>query len=87
MTTARSAIAPPGTPGYDHCVCRCVRRSFLCGFDKVTGRSFAHRRDWIAARMNALAQIYAVRVQAFSAAQIYAVRVQAFSAMSRYGVR
>ncbi len=67
MTTARSAIAPPGASGYYHCVSRCVRRTFLCGFDKATGQSFEHRRGWIVARMNELAQIYAVRVLAFSA--------------------
>jgi REP element-mobilizing transposase RayT len=67
MTTARSAIAPPGSNGYYHCVSRCVRRTFLCGFDRSTGQNFNHRRGWIVDRMNELAQIYAVRVLAFSA--------------------
>jgi hypothetical protein len=66
MTTARSAIAPPGAPGYYHDVMRCVRRSFLCGFDQLTGRSFDHRRGWVAARMKELGEIFAVRVLAFS---------------------
>jgi hypothetical protein len=42
-------------------------KSFLCGFDKLTGQNFDHRRGWIVERMNELAQIYAVRVLAFSA--------------------
>ncbi len=74
MTTARSAIVPPGSNGYFHCVSRCVRRSFLCGDDKLTGRKFDHRRGWIVARMNELARIYAVRVLAFSATSQYGVR-------------
>jgi REP element-mobilizing transposase RayT len=67
MATARATIIPPGSAGYYHCVSRCVRRSFLCGFDKLTGKNFDHRRGWIVERMNELAQIYAVRVLAFSA--------------------
>ena len=46
MTTARSAIAPPGAYGRYHCIARCVRRAWLCGFDKCTGRSYEHRRFW-----------------------------------------
>jgi hypothetical protein len=74
MTTARSAIAPPAASGYYHCVSRCVRRTFLCGFDKATGQNSDHRRGWIVARMNELAQIYAVRVLAFSAMSNHGVR-------------
>jgi REP element-mobilizing transposase RayT len=67
MATARYTIVPPGSSGYYHCVSRCVRKSFLCGFDRSTGQNFDHRRGWIVERMNELAQIYAVRVLAFSA--------------------
>ncbi len=55
MTTARSAIVPPGSNGYHHCVSRCVRKSFLCGVDKSTGQNFDHRRGWIVARLKKLA--------------------------------
>ncbi|MEZ5443440.1 MAG: hypothetical protein R3F15_18360 [Lysobacterales bacterium] len=67
MTTARSAIAPPGAFGYYHCVSRCVRRAWLCGFDQLTGRSYEHRRQWLVERMNELAAIFAVRVLAYAA--------------------
>ncbi len=67
MTTARSAIAPPGSSGYYYCVSRCVRRAFLCGVDRLTGQDFEHRRAWIVARMYELASIYAERVLAFAA--------------------
>ncbi|MCB1633865.1 MAG: hypothetical protein KDI37_11655 [Xanthomonadales bacterium] len=67
MTTARSAIAPPGAFGRYHCVARCVRRAWLCGFDKLSGQSYEHRRQWLVDRMNELAAIFAVRVLAYCA--------------------
>jgi len=41
MTYARSILIPKGSAGTFHCVSRCVRRAFLCGEDRLTGRSFA----------------------------------------------
>ena len=67
MATARSAIAPPGSAGYYHCVCRCVRWAWLCGKDRLTGKSYDHRRDWLVAHINELASIFAVRVLAYAA--------------------
>ena len=43
----RSEVFEEDTVGIYHCVNRCVRRAFLCGFDAAIGKSFAHRKDWV----------------------------------------
>ncbi|MDW6005215.1 transposase [Vibrio mangrovi] len=66
MTTARSQqICPEITPYY-HCVSRCVRRSFLCGYDSYSGKSYEHRRDWVESRIFELAAIYCIRICSYS---------------------
>ncbi len=66
MTTARSLLVDSSSAGYYHCVSRCVRRAWLCGFDALTGQSFEHRRDWIEQRLWELADIYAVGLYAYA---------------------
>jgi len=66
MGYPRRLYVPPDTPGTYHCVSRCVRRAFLCGNDPVTGRSFAHRKQWVEDRILALAQVFAVAVHAYA---------------------
>lgn len=62
MTYACSIPIAPGSPGTFHCVSRCVRRAFLCGEDRLTGRSFAHRRLWVEDRIHELAGIFGVAI-------------------------
>ncbi len=51
MTRPRSElVCPSATPWY-HCVCRCVRRSFLCGDDRLTGKDYSHRKAWVLERL------------------------------------
>ena len=66
MTYPRKEIAPPGQPGHFHVVTRCVRRAFLCGTDKFSGRDFDHRRQWIEDRIRLLADSFAVSVFSYA---------------------
>ena len=51
MTRPRSElVCPAATPWY-HCVCRCVRRAFLCGEDRLTGNDYSHRKAWVLERL------------------------------------
>ena len=66
MTQSRqSQVSLSDTPYY-HCISRCVRRAYLCGEDKYTGQSFAHRRAWVVERMHYLATIFNIDICAFA---------------------
>ncbi len=66
MTYPRSHLVDSGSPGFYHVVSRCVRRSWLCGFDSDTGRSYDHRKDWIEKRIEQLARIFAIEIYAYA---------------------
>lgn len=66
MTYARSILAPIGSPGTYHCVSRCVRRAWLCGEDRESGRSYEHRRQWVEDRIGELAGNFAVAVWGYA---------------------
>jgi REP element-mobilizing transposase RayT len=66
MTIPRSQqISVEATPYY-HCVSRCVRRAFLCGKDKFTGKSFEHRREWIENKLLYISQYFMIDIASYA---------------------
>ncbi|WP_261875183.1 transposase [Vibrio rarus] len=61
----RSQISVEDTPYY-HCCSRVVRRAFLCGHDPYSGKSYDHRRDWVASLLVKLNSVFAIDVAAFA---------------------
>ncbi len=66
MGLPRSQYVQEGQQGVYHCFSRCVRRAFLYGFDKDSGRDFSHRKAWIVDRLRHLAAIFAIEVCAYA---------------------
>jgi len=66
MTRARKEqICLDETPYY-HCICRCVRRAFLCGEDNVTGKNLNHRRQWLVDKIHLLSSVFAIDICAYA---------------------
>ena len=61
MTRARKEQISLADTAYYHCISRCVRRAFLCGEDRFTGR-YDHRREWILERLTLLDQVFAIDI-------------------------
>ncbi|MGF1769600.1 transposase [Enterovibrio makurazakiensis] len=66
MTKARASLISVDATPYYHCVSRCVRRSFLCGYDERAQQSYEHRRGWIEKRLLALANAFCIDVCAYA---------------------
>ncbi|UXI68133.1 transposase [Tahibacter amnicola] len=66
MRQPRYQLVSTSERRFYHCVSRCVRRAYLCGFDTATGQSFEHRRQWVEERLLALADIFAVGIYAYA---------------------
>ena len=66
MTYPRSHLIDSASPCFYHIVSRCVRRSWLCGHDAVTGQSYEHRRIWIERRIVELARLFSLEVYAYA---------------------
>lgn len=56
----------PGEVGIVHLIQRCVRKSYLTGFDKNTGKDYSHRREWIRSRMERLASVFGIDVLTYA---------------------
>jgi REP element-mobilizing transposase RayT len=65
MTLPRKLILSKGESSY-HCVSRCVRRAYLYGFDKISGKNYDHRKEWIRDRLKLLVEIFTIEVLAYA---------------------
>lgn len=66
MTTARAAQIDYAATPYYHLMSRCVRRSYLCGIDRETGKDYSHRKQWLVDRIKQLATIFSVHICAYA---------------------
>ncbi len=66
MTQARRNLISLSDTPYYHCVNRCVRRAFLCGEDRHTGRGYEHRKQWIVDKIKELSALFTIEVCAYA---------------------
>ena len=66
MAIPRHQLVDPKVPLCYHIVSRCVRRSWLCGFDRHASRNYEHRKTWLVSRLKQLASAFAVDVYAYA---------------------
>ena len=66
MTTPRKEIVHEGEEAVYHCISRCVRRAFLCGYDSQTKKSFEHRKEWVRKRIRFLSSIFAIDILGYA---------------------
>jgi len=66
MPQPRYRLVDTETTPYYHCISRCVRRAFLCGYDRSSRKNFDHRKQWILDRIKALSSVFAIDVCAYA---------------------
>ncbi|RBP50747.1 transposase [Arenicella xantha] len=66
MTQPRNTLVSATDTPYYHCVSRCVRRAFLCGYDQHTETDYEHRRQWLEAKLQHVATIFSIKLCAYA---------------------
>lgn len=66
MTRPRCELVSVHDTPYYHVVSRCVRRAFLCGDDRKSGKCYNHRRQWIEGRIRILSSIFGIQICSYS---------------------
>jgi len=66
MPRARKNLVSIEATPYYHCVSRCVRRAFLCGYDHVSHENYEHRRAWLEDELLSQAQVFAIDIAAYA---------------------
>ena len=63
----RSEVCAAAEVQVFHLINRCVRRTYLCGKDRRSGKDYSHRKQWIRNRLEELAGIFGIDVLGFAA--------------------
>lgn len=66
MTISRKQLIDLSVTPYYHCINRCVRRAFLCGKDKLTGKNYEGRKQHIIQRMKSLTEAFGIELCAYA---------------------
>lgn len=66
MPRPRRTLISIEDTAYYHCCSRVVRRAFLCGDDKYTGKNYDHRRGWVEEQILKLSEVFAIDVAAYA---------------------
>lgn len=66
MTLPRKSLVSIADTPYYHCVSRCVRRAFLCGYDHYSKTDYEHRRDWLEQKLLDTAEVFAIKLCAYA---------------------